>query len=71
MIKLLTPKNSAILDTFTDFQNRYCKLIETEGTDAANAWLAVAKEGIERSHPNVFTFEWESDADTEFTFELS
>ncbi|MBQ8250069.1 MAG: tyrosine-protein phosphatase [Clostridia bacterium] len=71
MINLKSPKNGAVLDTFTDFQAHYCWLVKNEGTETANAWLDTAKLDIERSHPNVFTFEWESDTVAPYTFELS
>ena len=71
MTTLQSPKNGAVLDTFTDFQKRYCELVKTKGTEAANAWLSESKETIERSHPNTFDFTWTCDEDVSFTFELS
>lgn len=71
MIKLLSPENNAVIDTHTEIQNMFIKLIRSEGIDEALEWLLPRKNGLERSYPNPLVLEWEDDGSPFYEFWIS
>ena len=69
-MKLLFPKNRAIIDTHTPYQNAFLDKIHKDGIDKAIAWLEPIKAGREISYPLPLVIEWESD-EASFLLELS
>lgn len=69
-MKLLFPKNGAVVDTHTPYQNTFIEKIRKEGIDRAIEWLEPIKAGREISYPAPTVLEWDSD-EPKFTVELS
>jgi hypothetical protein len=71
MIELILPQKGSVLDTHTETQNKFIRMIKEKGIDEALEWLLPVKDDKECSHPVEIKFEWTCDDAQEFTFELS
>lgn len=71
MQTIFYPSEHRVVDTHTEIQNRYIKLVEEQGTDAANKWIVSVSGGFESSYPAQIRFEWENDGTAENYFEIS
>lgn len=71
MIELMTPKNGACVDTHTEIQSKFIDLIQSQGTEAALAWLLPLKSGRELSFPKPIHLTWRGDTANKYLLEIS
>ena len=71
MIELILPENGSLIDTHTETQNTFIRMIKEKGIDEALEWLLPVKDDKECSRPTEIKFEWKCDDAQEYTFELS
>ena len=71
MVKLVFPENQCGIDTHTDLQNAFIRIIRECGITAALDWLLPQKCEIEFTHPKPVMFIWADDGSGQYRFELA